>query len=61
MATVYLPYFSDDAKARTARVQQGRLHKEEQAQQMPSEIDDSNITPTSGTPAGSMWKNMKNK
>ena len=64
VATVYLPYYSDDAKARASRVRQGRTGEGGDDEQQPSAAEASTGTSTSkqgGIPAGSMWKNMKDK
>jgi len=63
VATVYLPYYSEDAKARASRVRQGRIGEEdEEKQQMsPTIAAIGTDKQKGGIPAGSMWKNMKDK
>lgn len=62
VATIYLPYYSDDAKARASRVRQGRIGGGEDEEKQPSATEESTGTSKQGgIPAGSMWKNMKDK
>ncbi len=60
VGAVYLPYFSEDAKARTARVRQAGKGREDPDAE-PEETGRPRPPPASGGVAGSMWKNMKDK
>eukprot|EP00624_Nannochloropsis_granulata_P003197 evm.model.NODE_2618_length_17309_cov_37.127159.4 len=59
VATVYLPYYSNDAKARVSRVRQGRIEKGDESPSTTEAVIDTSSQ--GGIPAGSMWKNMKDK
>jgi hypothetical protein len=62
VATIYLPYYSEDAKARASRVRQGRIGEGGDEEKQPSATEASTGTgKQGGIPAGSMWKNMKDK